>query len=323
MRENWLATKRIELSDKQLTELIQPVFPGQSVLSSSFAEGGLANTNIKLNLSKKEAPILLRILVRDPAQASKELRLQTLLKGRVPVPELFYCAATNVFSDQPYFLMEWIEGVRLESLIKSISAEEIASYGFSLGKTLAQIHSFHFSYTGFFDENLNVTTFADMGGGGLMQFARRCLSQDNAEKLGVELAASTLDFLKDQSSLLDGYTAVPCLTHSDFGGSNILVCAGSPYVVKAVLDWEFAFSGTPFFDTGNLLRPPLGDNGMFVDSFVRGYTEGGGELPKDWRRISLLTDLTAWLDFLTRAADGSRLLEDVRTVIARTIKSFD
>jgi aminoglycoside phosphotransferase (APT) family kinase protein len=89
--------------------------------------------------------------------------------------------------------------------------------------------------------------------------------------------------------------------------------------VTAVLDWEFAFSGSPFFDLGNLLRPPLGDRPGLAAAVAAGYRRAGGQLPEDWRRMSELVDLMAWADFLNRPTTGEDLIRDAHAMITRLI----
>jgi aminoglycoside phosphotransferase (APT) family kinase protein len=75
------------------------------------------------------------------------------------------------------------------------------------------------------------------------------------------------------------------LVHADFNPKNLLAARrGGRWQVTAVLDWEFAFSSSPLFDIGNMLRDrrPAG----FVEAFVDGFRDGGGTLPEDWRRLS-------------------------------------
>jgi len=85
--------------------------------------------------------------------------------------------------------------------------------------------------------------------------------------------------------------------HSDFNPKNILVRDSA---VVAVLDWEFAFAGTPLFDVGNMLRFSDGYPSTYVDGFVAGFRAGGGHLPERWREISEALDLFALADFLAR-----------------------
>jgi fructokinase len=89
--------------------------------------------------------------------------------------------------------------------------------------------------------------------------------------------------------------------HSDYNGKNLLALErGGRWSISAVLDWEFAFSGSPLTDIGNMLRfrdtyPP-----GFASAFIAGYREAGGKLPPDWREVSEALDLYALADFLTR-----------------------
>jgi len=88
---------------------------------------------------------------------------------------------------------------------------------------------------------------------------------------------------------------------------------------SAVLDWEFAFSGSPAVDFGNLLRPPLGQGREFTAALAAAYLEAGGWLPPDWQAIARLADLYAWVDFLSRPAASPALVEDARRMIRETI----
>ncbi len=89
--------------------------------------------------------------------------------------------------------------------------------------------------------------------------------------------------------------------------------------MAAVLDWEFAFSGSPAFDFGNLLRPPLGEAQGFADATAAGYRQAGRTLPSDWRRIARIADLSAWAEFLDRPDEGAARIDDAREVIRSTI----
>ncbi len=85
---------------------------------------------------------------------------------------------------------------------------------------------------------------------------------------------------------------------------------------RAVLDWEFAFSGNPAFDFGNLLRANFGP--AFEQCLAAAYREAGGQLPDDWRRISLMADLYSWLDFLNRPSAGPALIADAERIMRDT-----
>src|SRR5262245_53445605 len=103
MRERWGRAEAVALTPSQLTALVQPAFPGQSVVTSRLATGGLVNTNIRLELSDHPEPVLLRMYSRDPVGdaapmpevAAKEAALHRLLAPKLPAPRLIFAAPDN------------------------------------------------------------------------------------------------------------------------------------------------------------------------------------------------------------------------------------
>lgn len=325
MRKNWnRATSVLDFGIEQLTTLIEPAFPGSRVVECKRTEGGLANTNIRLQLSDGKRPLLLRLFVRDPKQAAKEWKLNALVHKSVPSPEFLHFSTDNSFSGHPYILMEWIDGVRMETVMPNLEENEVRVLAHSVGESLASIHDFKFAHFGFFDDDLQVREPIDLGGAGLISYARQCLVDGiGSKRLGEKLTERVLEFLEKEAGILDEWDGEPCLSHSDFGGSNILVYKGiTGWKVAAVLDWEFAFSGTPFFDFGNLLRDPTGSTPGFESSFAAGYRSAGGKLSPKWRQMSRLNDLTAWMEFMTRKDPGDALIADAQRIITQTMDTW-
>jgi aminoglycoside phosphotransferase (APT) family kinase protein len=324
VRKDWnRSTPALDLDAAALTTLIQPAFPGQCVVASEPTQGGLANTNIRVRLSQTDQPLLVRLCVRTPGEVHKEYALNRLVATHVPVPRFLYVADDNPLTGHPYVLMEWVEGTRVEVAGSALHPEQIDALGRSIGAVLAGIHAITFPQTGFFDANLNIAHPISVGSDGLMAYLHGCLVEGRGEeRLGAELTRAVLSFVKHTGSLLDTWTGPPCLVHGDFGGSNILVRQTSGECqVAAVLDWEFAFSGSPFFDLGNLLRPPLGELAGFQQAVENGYIGAGGALPTHWRQMSRLIDLLAWADFLNRPNTNAACIRDAKALIARTIET--
>jgi aminoglycoside phosphotransferase (APT) family kinase protein len=109
------------------------------------------------------------------------------------------------------------------------------------------------------------------------------------------------------------------LVQPAFPGQAVVAPTDGVWGVTAMLDWEFAFSGSPFFDLGNLLRPPLGTLPGFATAVSDGYGGAGGRLSAQWHAMSQLADLLAWADFLNRPTINAALIADARQVIARTM----
>jgi aminoglycoside phosphotransferase (APT) family kinase protein len=332
MRERWgPGAQPVLLSPKQLTRLVQPVFPGQSVVASELTSGGRANTNVRLELSVHPRPLLLRLYTRDlredpapmPDVAAKEAALHRLLAPRLPVPQVIFSAVDNPITGHAYMLRDWSEGQRLEVVADKLATTALVDLGCEIGAVLAGIHSMTFTMGGFLDGDLSVLPFPPGIGGGLPELLETLLGERGKARLGPDLSQALMAFARREPNLGATWPGPPRLTHADFGGSNILVNIDEHGAgVLAVIDWEFAFSGSPMMDLGNLLRPPLGELPDFEDAVARGYRSAGGVLPDDWRRLTLYNGLADWASFLGRPRINDALIEECRTMIARTLESW-
>ena len=322
-RETWYrSSPAVDLDLGQLTQLIRLAFPGARVIERTPTQGGFANANYRLLLADREAPLLIRFFVRDPRAAGKEFALNKLLVGRrLPVVPYLHVALDNPLTGHPYAIREWTDGERLEIVARDLAHAGIEQVGRAVGHVLAHIHAITFSEAGFLDLELRVAQPASIGRDGLVAFLRLCLLEGRgAQRIEPVLARSLIDFAEREGRILDDWSGDSCLVHSDFGGSNILLRrTGARWEVASVLDWEFAFSGTPFFDFGNLLRPPLGQRPGFEASVVAGYREAGGKLPNNWRQMSLLADLFNWADFLNRQQVSAAITADATARIEQTM----
>lgn len=321
MRESWSRPyPAVVLSPEAATALARSL-PGRStVLRVAELSGGLANTNLRLDLDG-HPPVVLRLFQRDPAQAAKEQAIHALASERgLPAPRLLG-SGEDPATELPFALLEWIDGQRLDEVARGLDDAALVPLARSVGAALATIHAVTFDRSGFLDGSLAVAEPADVGAAGLIDFLRQVLVDGpGGDRLGYDLADRLVAFAEREAGLLDQWTGPPCLTHSDFGGTNILVRPEvDGWAVAAVLDWEFAFSGSPFFDLGNLLRPPLGSRPGFADSVAAGYRAAGGNLPAEWRRMAALADLFAWAEFLIRPAVSGAVIATARQRITDTM----
>lgn len=321
MRESWSRPyPAVVLSPDQASALVRSLPGRPAVLRVTELSGGLANTNLRLDLDGPP-PVVLRLFQRDPAQATKERALHALAAERgLPAPRLLG-SGDDPATGLPFGLLEWIEGRQLDEAARGLDDVALLPLARSVGAALAAIHAVTFERTGFFDASLAVAEPVDAGGAGLIGFLRHVLVDGpGGDRLGRDLADRLVAFAEREAGLLDRWPGPACLTHSDFGGTNILVRPGPEgWAVAAVLDWEFAFAGSPFFDLGNLLRPPLGSRSGFADAVAAGYRAAGGDLPAEWRRMAALADLFSWAEFLTRPTVSDAVVATARQRIAETM----
>jgi aminoglycoside phosphotransferase (APT) family kinase protein len=324
VRAKWRrSTLEVELDTATIGWLVRAGLADARVTSHRRLLGGKSNTNIAVDLADAPKRVVLRLYQRDPAQARKEAALCKLLAERkAPIARMLYFADDGEIVGNPYALMEWIGAERLEVVAQDIGPAGFVELAPGIGKALAAIHAITFPRTGFFADDLRIPEPVDMGRDGLLAYLRRCLLDGvGGARLGEKLTTEVIAFVEREGNRLDAWLKKPCLTHADFNASNILVKknAAGRWTVAAVLDWEFAFSGSAAFDFGNLLRPPMGDSKGFVDGLTTAYKKAGGTLPDDWRRIARIADLYSWADFLARPDPGHAVIKDARRMVEATI----
>jgi hypothetical protein len=171
---------------------------------------------------------------------------------------------------------------------------------------------------------LQVPLAVDFGRSGLLACLQRCVwDGPGASRLGRQLTQELFAFAEREGHRLDAWLGQACLVHADFNPSILLVCRppGQPREVAAVLDWEFAFSGSPAFDFANWRRPPLGASEVLERALAETYAQAGGQLLEGCRRIAQVADLDAWADFLSRPNPDPRLIEDACRIVRTTVGS--
>jgi len=319
MRQSWERdSAEIALDRAAVAKLLAPAFPGAAVTRFERVRGGLVNTNYRVVLAGRSAPVLLRIYQRDAIQGLKEAALIRRLESRVPVPELFYAAETNPVTGHAYSILSWIEGRRLDAL----AGEQLNSAGRALGAALANVHALKFDRFGFLGADLKLVHPIDLDRDGLLAYLEHSfVAGPGAARLGPELLSALRNFIEREGEKISPWPGAPCLVHGDCNGSNLLFRQGADgaWELAAILDWEFAFSGTPGFDFAHLLRPPLGQHAGFADAVAASYRDAGGALPPGWRTVARITDLFAWIDIASRPDAGANVIEDARNFIRAII----
>lgn len=322
LRQSWQrGTPALEVDDARLADAIAAIVPGARLRSVTPLSGGLANTNLHLSFAGEPGDLVLRLYQRDPGQMMKEAAIAARLDGRVPLADYLHVEPDPERLGAPFALLRWIDGVTLDSMLPQLEQSELDALGETLGRLLATMHGVRFGQSGFLDGDLKVVEAFSPGGAGLIAFCAANLADELVGKrLGKARCRELMAYVERHAGRLDHWQGPACLTHADFGGSNILIKqTDGTFDVAAILDWEFAFAGSPFFDLGNLTRPPLDGRPSFLVSLERGYRTIDSSLPDDWQALSRLVDLTAWIDFAGRPAVSQAVLDDAIATIDRTI----
>jgi fructokinase len=93
--------------------------------------------------------------------------------------------------------------------------------------------------------------------------------------------------------------------------------------VTAVLDWEFATSGSPLTDVGHFLRYECVSRPVAEPHFSEGYLQTGGKLPDGWRRLARVVDLIALCESLTHDELPHDIVAELVELVRATVEDRD
>jgi aminoglycoside phosphotransferase (APT) family kinase protein len=236
---------------------------------------------------------------RRRAEAAPEIdaAVLTLVRGLVPVPDVLEVRRGSAAADRPGLLVtSYLRGERGDLLMPTLDDERLSRLGARLGDLLADLAGMPTLRVGrFLDPSLRIGDFgvADSMPG---------FVDEHAAALGWE--ASLLERLRELAGraqdLLDSVSRT-CLVHSDVNPKNLLLDPAT-LEVTGLLDWEFAHSGHPFTDLGNLLR--FDRNPRYVEAVLAAWCDRRGGTPDVALTLARAADLWALVDLAARAGDN-------------------
>lgn len=306
-------------------KMLACAFAGTSVRAFEPLSGGYRNANFKVHLDSSSLPVaVLRIYEHDASLCRKEVDLMRLVTQKVPVPEVLFAnfAKTDLL---PFAILKFIDGISLRELKRVGNRDAIAQASQSAGALLAAVGSFTFSNSGWLSAGLSVTAPLLDGADPLPRFVDLCLASPHLQRrLEPEVRSQVHELVWSWALRLRELDCETSLVHCDFGLRNLLVRQEKGrWRVAALLDWEFAVSGSPLIDVAHFLRYELKGRPMLEPYFSQGFLEAGGLLPRDWPRLSRVIDLSALVDTLVRAELPADVEKEIVELIRATVEDRD
>jgi len=305
--------------------IVRTAFPRCHVTGAQPLTDGLRNANFKLQLDTTAEIIVLRIYEHDGSLCQKEADLIRLIGRSVPVPEVIHVEPGGWEDVPPFALLRYVEGVTFRELKRGGDADATAQAAFSAGQTLAAIGRITFPKPGWLGPGAKVTAPLLAGAHAMPRFADLCLESANLQgRMDAHLRAGIHALVWRWAPRLGLLDDEACLVHGDFGKRNLLVrnIAGK-WAVAAVLDWEFALSGTPMADLGHFLCYERATRPVVEPHFSMGYREAGGMLPHDWRQLARVVDLTSLCESLTHDQLPDGVVAELVELVRATVENRD
>ncbi|MGN6379279.1 MAG: phosphotransferase family protein [Gaiellales bacterium] len=286
--------------------------------------GGFSSAVLRAEPADGGSPVVVRFPGVGKPAVGREALLADMIGGTVPLPSVLFADAEGRVAGRPCLITAWADGRTAEEVLSGGDADDGFELGRALGATLGAIGRYRFSSGGMLDERLERTGeawFVDTAAE-TVAFMRTWLEPggDVRPVLGDEAADTWLRRISEAAPALDGVNGARSLVHSDYNPKNVLVrSVGAGWEVTAVLDWEFAFSGSPLADVGNLLRFTDAYPPRFAEGVEAGLRAAGVELPPGWRTIAVLLDCVAQADLMARGGRAHPIAGKVRESVLRRI----
>jgi aminoglycoside phosphotransferase (APT) family kinase protein len=325
IESRWVrAEPRRDVTLQVLGRMVRRAFPGVNVAGVETLEG-LRNSNFKIRFDEKAEPVVVRIYEHDRSLCRKEVDLFQLIGKSVPVPEIIHAEPEGIEDAPPFAILEFVEGVTFRDLKCTRNLEAIGKAAYAVGQTLAALGRITFPESGWLGPGPAVTAPLLEGHNPAPRFLDACLASENVATL---VDAKVRDRLHEMvwahSGQFSEMDKSAQLVHCDFGKRNILIRpAEENWAVAAVLDWEFAVSGSPLIDVGHFLRYERYARPLVEPEFSRGFAEAGGELPPDWRRLARMADCLALCEVLTRDAIPDDFVCELVELVRATAEDRD
>lgn len=321
----WMrAEPRRDVASPVLERIVRTAFPGVKIVGMQPLEG-MRNANFKTLLDARPEPVVVRIYEHDRSLCQKELDLFQLIGKSVPIPQIIHAEPEGMDDVPPFAILEFVEGVTFRDLKCTRDLEAIGQAAYAVGQTLASLGRITFPESGWIGPGPAVAA-------GLLEvlnptprFLDECLASENlARRLDARVRDQLHELAWSHAGQFSELDKCAHLVHCDFGKRNILVRqVEGDWVVAALLDWEFAVSGSQLIDVGHFLRYERCSRPLVEPEFSRGFAEAGGELPEDWRRLARIIDCLALCEALTRDGIPEEFTSELAELIRATAEDRD
>lgn len=304
----------ISIDPKDVFTMMAAFDPSLRVLSFSRMGAGQINTGYRVETDR--GPFLLK-LYSKPSDGI-ERAMYGYLKDQINVPEMYYADGSKTRFPFAYAVIEFIQGGTLAEYLRE-NGRYPASLARDIGGTCAVIHAKSYPRDGLLDEDMRIEKPLP----GAYEKLMRLLDGRPATFLKPATVAALRDFAfyrRDQYDRLDERSV---LCHGDFNYWNLLISGGKTYVI----DFEFAYAGTPYHDIGHFFRSKSEDIQSLIDgrvyaAFKEGYdTVSAAPLPADWLSLARLCDMSAMLCLLNNEHFPHGWVADIESDILYTIDS--
>jgi aminoglycoside phosphotransferase (APT) family kinase protein len=318
---------KIDISLLEISALTNKAINKSNITNIKIINSGLSNTNYVIEF-EDSLKLILRIYQRDSNACLKEYNLSNLLQNNDLVPKVLYCDNSKSLLPYTYNLVEYRNGITLSNYMHQYNRlNDLKVIYEELGKFIKEIRNYKFNQIGPLDQQLEIETlhYKDKSNNLYADFILDCLLKENVKKkLGEENCKIVVNTIHENISLFPNTLNEKHLVHGDFKPDNILVdLQDNNLILSAIIDWEFAFSGSSLFDMATLFRNENEITSNLKKEFMRGYLGKDSVIDLNWNKQIKLLDLLNLCDLLDSSNDRKQLTNDVKSVILSNVEQIN
>jgi len=238
---------------------------------------------------------------RGPGAVDVDAAVLRLVRGLLPVPEVLEVRRADVAAGRPALLVtSFLPGERLDTVLATAPDHQVRAIGRNLGELLARLAQMPTLRPGVFvDGDLRIAPLP-AAAGGLPEWLEAHVDKPGFQDWSPRDLAGLGAVMETAQPPLDQIGRC-CLVHSDFNPKNLLVDPDSGAVTR-LLDWEFAHSGMPVTDLGNLLRFERAPG--FVEAVLDVYVDRVADAPPEVLHLARAADLFALVELAARRSEN-------------------
>ncbi|WP_099156754.1 phosphotransferase family protein [Virgibacillus ndiopensis] len=326
MKAGWERTYKLITPDKDTVKnMLNPFLKAKQINRIQALSGGLNNSNLKITTDTNEKFVLRIYNKENNISMNIERDILTILEDKIPVPQPLYSDSSCTIIDYPFILLSWVHGNQLSEILNKRNKDVISNAAKEAGDLLAKVHRITFPSSGFFDKHLNIQDFVKLDANKFLMYIEESSIKGRAKtRLGSNLSNRIFHFAKKHAYLIDNLGKQNSLVHGDFNPLNILAKNSHNNInITGLLDWEYAFSGSPLMDIGNMLRYEDVHHTHFLSSFISSYQNSGGTLPDKWLQKAKLLDLIALCSLMDKKECGEVRIRDIKELILNMMEEWE
>ncbi|MCM1989120.1 aminoglycoside phosphotransferase family protein [Oceanirhabdus seepicola] len=279
---------------------------------------GMSTSNYIVDIKNSSKKYLLKIYPEGGGNSAIEAASYSYAKQYVNVPNIHLFDNSKKIYNNPYVIMDYIEGMSLkEYIIKNKKFPNKIAY--DIGSKLALLHRREYKNRGLLNKNLDIKKNLPP----ITDLHEQFLNGIPGTHINSKIKNELLESIDKNKELLKKLDTTFVYSHGDFYPANILIDNKDNSVW--FIDFEYSLSAPIYYDIGKFFRDraymdKYGDKSTY-DNFIRGYNEHAkNKVSDDWIKISRLADMTGMLSLINKENPPMEWVKGIEDALKRTLR---